>query len=482
MSITNTSLQLWPKESIEILKEKKINIKNLKKKYKHIYFPWNDSYDKERTYYSLRIQHRPLFIIKPVDTNELESILDYVYRKTLTIRICGGRHSTQLLSPEVLVDMSKFNNIYIKHGDLVVGAGVTQGQATNFLFKEKKLNHYSHFGHCTHSRSASFPGGSAESVGVCGISTIGGIGVLARTFGLTIDYIISFIITIPPNGDNKAKTITVTKNKNHDLFWALCGGGGNNFGIISQITYSLFDVNDLIEYNIKWDFSDAKNVINIWDKIAYKRPNEFTEEIDLVSINGKLYISLNGFYVIPYNQSEIEAKKIVEETLENLGGELTIYKSMRFCYLYHKLVKNRTYFNFSILQGIFTNHIDINTLVDSITKSSNLNGRISIGIELLGGKISENTSGSFGFRDCKYFIVVSSNWENLVDSQAQELWLNCITKSLVQNNGVYLGFPITFTDIPYSNKIYYGDENYHKLVKIKDKYDPKKILSYSGTI
>ena len=59
--------------------------------------------------------------------------------------------------------------------------------------------------------------------------------------------------------------------------------------------------------------------------------------------------------------------------------------------------------------------------------------------------------------------------------------MNDVTTKLVYNNGIYLGFPITFTNIQYTNENYYGD-NYKKLLDIKSIYDPEKILSYSGTL
>ena len=70
-----------------------------------------------------------------------------------------------------------------------------------------------------------------------------------------------------------------------------------------------------------------------------------------------------------------------------------------------------------------------------------------------------------------------------MNSQENQNWLNDYFKQLVPlSNGVYLGFPITFTNIPYTNMIYYGKTSYKKLIEIKKKYDPENILTYSGTL
>lgn len=484
MSIVSTTLEIWPEKAKNILKSKKVNIKKLERKFKKIYFPWSKSYDRERVYYSLRIQQRPLIIVKVQNINEIEEILNYSYLKKLNIRVCGGRHSTQLLSPDVLIDISDLNSIKYNDKQLIVQSGATQGQANDYIFNKNKSNYYSHFGHFTYGKSSEFPGGSAQSVGVAGISFVGGIGVLRRMYGLTIDSINSFNITLPPTITTLAKTITVNNsdNKYSDLFWALCGGGANNFGIVSNITYKLFEVNDVIEYTIEWDFSQAKNVINLWSSIAISRPNEFTEEIDLYCTNGKLGINLSGFYVVPKLQSDADAINIIQNSVKYLGGKLTINPSVQYSVLYNQMVKNRVYHNFSILQGVFTNIIDIDTIIDSVKGNLKINGNFVVGIELLGGKITEGNIGSFGFRKSNFFINVNSNWDNLIDTQECETYLNCFTKKLLNRcNGVYLGFPIAFTDINYTNKIYY-DNSYEKLKFIKTKYDPENVLSYSGTL
>lgn len=483
MSLNLTTIELWIEKSKKIMKEKKINISKLKKKFTNIYFPWNGKYDLYRNYYSLRIQQRPLFIIRPISINELEYILHYVYIFKLNIRICTGRHSTQLLSPDVLLDMSLMNKIKSNENTLTIEGGCTQGQCNDYLFNNISKNHYSHFGHFTFGRTNQFPGGSAQTVGSSSISTIGGIGVLRRTFGLTIDSIISFKITTPSNNKNaRSKTLKIKQNNNPELFWALCGGGANNFGIISEIKYNIFSVGDIIEYNVSWSWQSAKSVIDLWSITSITRPNTMTEELDIYYTNGVKGISLAGYYVIPENQTVEQAVNIINSNLVNLQGTVTISEPIAYSKLYTNLVKNRKYYNFSLTQGVFCDVIDSDLVVNTINSGSNLNGNISFNLELLGGKILESNIGSFPFRQCKFFNVVSTNWENLIDTQAQEHLLNITCNKMIYSCvGVYLGFPITFTDIPFKNEIYYG-KSYKKLLTIKNIYDREQVLSYSGTL
>ena len=83
--------QIWPLQAKEILKDKNISITKLKKNFKYIFFPWSKYYNLERTYYSIRIEQRPLIIFKPISTCEIQKILNFVYKYNFTIRIFNGK-------------------------------------------------------------------------------------------------------------------------------------------------------------------------------------------------------------------------------------------------------------------------------------------------------------------------------------------------------------------------------------------------------
>lgn len=76
-------------------------------------------------------------------------------------------------------------------------------------------------------------GGSGPTVGLSGgwVMT-GGHGVLTPTYGLGIDRVLQFQI-VTPDGVER----TVNGCQNPDLFWALRGGGGGTFGVVLSATH-----------------------------------------------------------------------------------------------------------------------------------------------------------------------------------------------------------------------------------------------------
>ncbi|MDJ0628675.1 MAG: BBE domain-containing protein [Rhodobacter sp.] len=80
--------------------------------------------------------------------------------------------------------------------------------------------------------SRTLPAGSCYSVGLGGHITGGGYGILSRQWGLTVDHMTAVDIVVKTG--HKPELITASASENADLFWAVRGGGGGNFGIITR--------------------------------------------------------------------------------------------------------------------------------------------------------------------------------------------------------------------------------------------------------
>ncbi|CAN5516512.1 FAD-binding oxidoreductase [soil metagenome] len=85
----------------------------------------------------------------------------------------------------------------------------------------------------THGRA--IPGGQCPTVGVSGFVLGGGLGFHMRHHGLGID---SLLATDIVTADGKLLHVSDTEHP--DLFWALRGGGGGNFGINTAFTFKTF--------------------------------------------------------------------------------------------------------------------------------------------------------------------------------------------------------------------------------------------------
>ncbi|RWS24604.1 dehydrogenase-like protein [Leptotrombidium deliense] len=107
----------------------------------------------------------------------------------------------------------------LKKQVVTVEAGVNSGQINTFLFK----------------RGYFVPLGFARLVGVSGLSMGGGAGLVTSSRGLSVDQIISLEI-ITADGT----VIDASSKNNSDLFWALRGAGGGNFGVVTKLTLKIY--------------------------------------------------------------------------------------------------------------------------------------------------------------------------------------------------------------------------------------------------
>ncbi|KZK85213.1 FAD binding domain protein [Pseudovibrio sp. Ad13] len=124
------------------------------------------------------------------------------------------------------------------------------------------------------------PAGSCYSVGLGGHITGGGYGLFSRAFGLTVDYLSAVDVVIMPQGAPTPELYEKVSPVNHpDLFWAICGGGGGNFGIITR--YYFQDTPKAPQYlyttAFSFDWQDENGNLLITEPVLKQLLDNFTQ-------------------------------------------------------------------------------------------------------------------------------------------------------------------------------------------------------------
>jgi FAD/FMN-containing dehydrogenase len=83
--------------------------------------------------------------------------------------------------------------------------------------------------------NVSIAAGRVSGVGVGGFTLGGGYSWLTNQVGVSCDTVVEFEVALPTG-----KVVTATNTSNADLFFGL-KGGGNNFGIVTAITYKVVE-------------------------------------------------------------------------------------------------------------------------------------------------------------------------------------------------------------------------------------------------
>jgi FAD/FMN-containing dehydrogenase len=121
------------------------------------------------------------------------------------------------------------------------------------------------------------PGGSCPTVGIAGLTLGGGVGVLARSYGLTCDNLQSVEIV---TADGTVRDCDAANDA--DLFWACQGGGGGNFGIVTSFTFETHALPSLSLFTLDWPWSAAGIALASWQQWMRSAPDALWSNFQLI--------------------------------------------------------------------------------------------------------------------------------------------------------------------------------------------------------
>jgi FAD/FMN-containing dehydrogenase len=223
----------------------------------------------------------PTAVARPVDADDVRSAIRFTVAKDIQIRGRSGGHSYagySTLSNGVVLDLRKLNAVRVdkRAGTATIGAGAQLIDISAGLAKA----------------GTTLPVGSCPSVGVSGVTLGGGFGLASRRFGLTADNLVAAEI-VTADGQLRA----VNAHSDPDLLWALKGGGGGNFGLVTEFTFSVHPLPASAAYfNVTWPWSSADEAIAAWQSWAPHTTDSATSILHLNS-GGQPSISANGQFL-----------------------------------------------------------------------------------------------------------------------------------------------------------------------------------------
>lgn len=167
----------------------------------------------------------PLAVVRARDTADVQAVVDAARESGVVLAVRGGGHSTAghgTVDDGLVLDTSGLKDLEIDAQAHTVraGAGLTAGECVRAT--------------SAHGLATGF--GDTAAVGISGITLGGGLGLLSRRCGMTIDALLGAEVV---TADGQVRQVDAEHEP--DLFWALRGGGGN-FGVVTEMTFRLADV------------------------------------------------------------------------------------------------------------------------------------------------------------------------------------------------------------------------------------------------
>ena len=179
----------------------------------------------------------------------------------VTARSGGHSYAGWSSGSGLVLDVGRLAGVSASSGSAVIGAGARLIDAYTGLA----------------AHGVTVPAGSCPTVGVTGLALGGGVGVTGRAYGLTCDNLTSAEIV---TADGKTRRVSATADP--DLFWALRGGGGGNFGVVTSLSFRTHPAATCSYAFLSWPWSKAAAVVRAWQAWAPSAPDALWANLHLL--------------------------------------------------------------------------------------------------------------------------------------------------------------------------------------------------------
>ena len=308
------------------------------------------NYNKACQIFNRRIQQKPSAIIYCTSKEEVQTVYINATENDLPIRVRSGGHDHEgecSGTNTIVIDLSRMNTIEVEEatGIATIGPGNRFERLTTELAKNQ-------FGSV--KAPVMIPHGTCATVGIAGFTFGGGWGPWTRDKGMCCEYLVEATLVL---GDGSIKIAKEDGDEDaKKLLWALRGGGGFSYGIVTELKIQTFELpEELIKFEVefnpyklnketeKLEVTDAvptievlknwETVINTKKPVGYPDEEAFPNEqligtnLKISAIPGAIDIEKfdeNAVYhnCIMYgywkgNDAELEA--FINSSFENLG-------------------------------------------------------------------------------------------------------------------------------------------------------------------
>ncbi|XP_075094040.1 berberine bridge enzyme-like C-2 [Nicotiana tabacum] len=205
---------------------------------------------------------KPTVIILPNSKEELVSTILCCRQTSYEIRVRCGGHSYEGTSyvsfdgsPFVIVDLMKLDDVSVDLDSETAWAqgGATIGQIYYAISRVSDVH--------------AFSAGSGPTVGSGGHISGGGFGLMSRKFGLAADSVVDALLI-----DAEGRLLD-RKAMGEDVFWAIRGGGGGNWGIIYAWKIRLLKVPKIVTTCMIYRPGSKQYVAQLLQKWQIVTPN-----------------------------------------------------------------------------------------------------------------------------------------------------------------------------------------------------------------
>lgn len=247
----------------------------------------------------------PQAVLRPANARDVQTALTFCRGTGIRPTPRSGGHSFQGFSTStgLIIDMSQMNRVTMnaKRTRVRIGAGALLIDIYKTLYGQHKM---------------AIPGGTCPLVGISGLTQGGGIGPFSREYGLTIDRLVGAQMVTP---DGRLRYVSASADP--DLFWAIRGGGGGNFGVVTAFDFAPVPADmPIISVNMTFAWQHAERVLEAFQEWPDTLPRTAHPNLVLVTSNRAPQAQPTVTVSLWHRGSRAQANRVIRDFIREVGA------------------------------------------------------------------------------------------------------------------------------------------------------------------
>lgn len=449
----------------------------------------NPNYNADRQLANPAFQSFPYLIAYCVSPSDVAWCLATAQRRSLPFVCRSGGHSTagySIVQGGIVIDVSRLNSIFLPPPIIPPPGGswqqvVNVGPGLQFADMNKYLSSF----------GLHVPSGGCGDVRVGGYMQGGGYGFTSREFGINSDNVLAFNMMLADGS-----TVYADADTNGDLFWAVRGGTGNNFGVLLNATYQVQFMPLVWGVWLQWPMENAATALGLMQQnyMLSGAPSNFGYMTVISAQNGVNVLMMRAMF----NGDEADLDALIQPLLDTPGAGPPPNFPLKQRGTYYEMNAALLESPYDIPQlpaGVTWGEDKQAGYIESMLQVSDWQSIIdyylsapppyaTVVIEPYGGAINQYAVGDSAFihRTAAMDFFVDVFWDVNGSGEAQaKQWLDGFMQLMQPffNGHVYQNYPRNA--LPNYQQAYWGDA-YPTLVAVKNKYDPGNVFNFPQSI
>jgi FAD/FMN-containing dehydrogenase len=435
--------------------------------------PGDPQYEEARRVHNGMVDARPAGIVRCATEEDVAAVVRYAAEHRMDLAVRGGGHSVPGFGTgdgAIVADLSPMQSVQVDdtRRTATAGGGTTWGR----------------FNDVTAAHGLATTGGIVSTTGIGGLTLGGGIGYLGRAHGLTCDNLLSARV-VTADGSR----LTASEDEHPDLFWALRGGGGN-FGVVTDFTYRLHPVGEVLAGLVFFELADGPAVFRFFDDVLDEAPREYGGYPAMHLAPPLPFVPEDrvgqpfAVVVSCWNGDHDEGRRFLGRFREVAAPAAEMVAPMPYPAinaLFDPLLPPglqyywKTVFVTELTDDLIAAHVEMGARIPAVNSGMHM--------YTLDGAVHEVPSDAtaFGHRDARYVVNMAGGWPDPAENEANTAWVRDYHAAVAPHSqpGGYVNF--ASADDQHRAPDNYG-ANHQRLTEVKRRYDPDNLFHLNQNI